>query len=220
MTRPRASLVFLNWLRPTNLTQILDEQSVYYGVYESIVFNNNMNTPFAHHKAKVLNSSWDFTVHARWAAATLAESEVIIFQDDDLLLSEEAIDTLTKNVLADPVRIHGLCGRNTFPNGYSSEPVLGKCDVVLTRAAAIHRTNLPLVTQALAMFMDTGNMLPANNGEDIFMSYAIRSRYLQQHMAYDLPYTELPAPHALSDRKYHLAQRADIVVRCRAFFRM
>lgn len=212
--------MFLNWLRPTNLTEILDKQSSYYCVYESIVFNNNMNVPFSHYKAKVLNSSWDFTVHARWAAATLAESEVIIFQDDDLLLPEETVEALTKSVIDDPVRIHGIFGRNTFPNGYSSDTVYGKCDVIITRAAAIHRTNLPLVTQALAMFMDAGNMLPAYNGEDIFMSYAIRSRYLQQHMAYDLPRTELPAPHALSDRKYHFAQRADIVVKCRSFFRM
>jgi len=212
------SLVFLNWKRPENLAKILDKQTAYDCVREAVVFNNS-DVPFAHAspKSRVLNTC-DFGVHARWSAGLLARSPVIIFQDDDLILPEITVLRLAESVQTDPNRVYGLMGRN-FNGKYTIQHVDGECDIVLTTAAAMAPTVLAGIISAKARFESKGRRLPKNNGEDIFMSYATRHLTGKRPVSLCLPWSDLPAPHALSALPNHFHERSKLCQELQEFFK-
>src|SRR5690348_4365396 len=115
----RASLLLLNWKRPGNLSRILAMEQSYKHVAEILVFNNNSDEPFhhAHPKVKVLNASTDFGLRSRWILAALAQSECLIFQDDDILLPETTVRGFIQELSRDRLRIYSLHGRNPGPRG-------------------------------------------------------------------------------------------------------
>jgi hypothetical protein len=210
------SIVFFNWKRPENLTQIIDTQSAYGCVSEFIVFNNSP-VPFFHDKAQVLNSTHDFGLKCRWAPACFATSPIILLQDDDLILPEMTIRILEAMTVRDPHRIHGVFGRR-IGVGYDRRNAYGACDIVLNRVSMFHRSALPVIIQCANDYRDAGYEIPHKNGEDIFMSYAVRSWHWKRPFAYRLPVVELPAGHALSDRPTHFEERVTICNQCKAFF--
>jgi hypothetical protein len=216
-----ASLLLLNWKRPANLTRILAVESAYRKVAEVLVFNNNASAPFhySHPKVKVLNASADFGLRSRWILAAVAEGDCLIFQDDDILLPEATFATLISEVGRDSKRVYSLHGRNPGPRDrYDARPAHGEVEIVLTRTAAIHRTLVPLILQSEQAFREAGLTIPANNGEDIFLSYCIYSRFGKKHKVLRLPFADLSSPHALSNRPEHIGERTRIVRQCKNFF--
>src|SRR5262249_30255070 len=145
-------------------------------VEEILVFNNNASAPFhyPHPKVKVLNASTAFGLRVRWVLAALAKGQCLIFQDDDILLPESTINAFIEAVGRDKHRVYSLHGRNPGPNDrYNADIADGEVEIILTRAAAIHRTLVPLIFQSEEAFREAGFAIPANNGEDIFLSYSI-----------------------------------------------
>jgi hypothetical protein len=216
-----ASLLLLNWKRPANLTRILAVEQAYGKVAEILVFNNNASAAFQypHPKVKVLNASTDFGLRVRWVLAALAEGQCIIFQDDDILLPEPTIGAFIDEVGQDRHRAYSLHGRNPGPNGrYQAAAADGEVEIVLTRAAAIHKTLVPLVLQSEQAFREAGFAIPVNNGEDIFLSYCISACFGRKHKVLRLPFADLPSPHALSSRPEHIEERTRLVRQCKLFF--
>lgn len=82
------SVVINSWKRPENIRLILDRESEFPEVREIIVFNNNpqIKLSHAHSKVRIINSEHDFGLRTRWIIATLALSEYLVFQDDDILM--------------------------------------------------------------------------------------------------------------------------------------
>ncbi len=217
-----ASLLLLNWKRPVNLTRILAAEAGYQKLAELLVFNNNASEVFDYHhsKVKVLNASTDFGLRVRWVLAALAKSECLLFQDDDILLPEVTIGALIDEVARDRRRIYSLHGRNPGPGGrYIPSAVDGEVEIILTRAAAIHRTLVPLILQGEQAFRDAGFVVPPNNGEDIFLSYCISAHFGKKHQVLRLPFADLPSPHALSNRPEHIRERTLLLRDCKSFFR-
>jgi hypothetical protein len=215
------SVVILNWKRLENLKRIVDVQTKYRCVSEIIVFNNNPETPVTHDnsKVKIVNSSLNFGVFARWSAGTLATSNTILFQDDDLLLPEITVLRMAQDAARDPKRIYGIVGRNIVKGQYTPRDVDGVCDIVLTRALVIHRTALPAIILHHRKFMDAGYSLPKNNGEDIFMNLAMRAEYNTKPVALVLPWKELQDNDALSRQPSHIEERTRILRDCEQFFK-
>jgi hypothetical protein len=216
-----ASLLLLNWKRPENLTRILAAEVGYGKVAEILVFNNNASAAFqyAHPKVKVLNASTDFGLRARWILAALAKSECLIFQDDDILIPESTVRAFIDEVASDKCRAYSLHGRNPGPKGdYRADTAVGEVEIILTRAAAIHATLVPLVFQSELAFREAGFTIPVNNGEDIFLSFCISAHFGRKHKVLRLPYADLPSPHALSARPGHIKERTCLVRQCKVFF--
>ena len=188
---------------------------------EILIFNNNPDVRFIYNdpKVKYLNASCDFGLRTRWILATLAQQDYLVFQDDDIMLSETTVKQFIKHLSMDPERAYGLHGRN--PDGlgrYTANPCTGDVDIILTRAAAIHRSVVPLILAYEAAFRDRGFQLPPCNGEDIFLSYCLRAHFGKRHRVLNLPFRDLPAPHALNARPTHLAERTETIRLCRRFF--
>jgi hypothetical protein len=216
-----ASLLLLNWKRPANLMRIVAAEAAYKNVAEIVVFNNNAAAPFhyPHPKIKVLNASADFGLRVRWILAALAKSECLIFQDDDILLPESTIRAFIDEVGRDGQRVYSLHGRNPRPDGqYDPAVSEGEVEIALTRAAAIHRSLVPLIFQSEEAFRAAGFELPLNNGEDIFLSYCITARFGKKPKVLRLPFADLPSPHALSSRPEHIKERTNLVRQCKRFF--
>lgn len=216
-----ASLLILSWKRPENLTRIVSLQQTYNRLGEILIFNNNNSGSlgFSDPKVKVLNASCDFGLRTRWILAALATNDCLIFQDDDILLSEEAVEAFVGAISLDSTRIYSLHGRNPSPDGkYNTEEAEGEVEIVLTRAAAIHKRVVPLIFQSEQEFREAGLVIPANNGEDIFLSYCISSHFGKKHLTLKLPFTDLPSPYALSSRPGHFVERTKVVRQCKKFF--
>ena len=100
--RPKISLVVMNYMRPENVKLLASKMSDYRNVDEFIVWNNHpdnvpdiawtesltlINSPETHFMAK-----WGLL--GRFKGCLLARNEWVVLQDDDQLLSEEAIERL------------------------------------------------------------------------------------------------------------------------------
>jgi hypothetical protein len=199
----------------------LAAQADYDSIDEILIFNNNSRIDFKHQhpKVKVLNSSHDFGLRSRWILAALAHNHCLVFQDDDILLSEIVFDAFLKMISLDSERAYSLHGRNPGPNNeYSYIEVKGEADIILTRATCIHKATIPLILRAEQRFMDAGYALPPLNGEDIFLSYCLTSYFRKRHCILTLPSRNLPSRHALCQRADHLTQRTAILRDCKEFF--
>jgi hypothetical protein len=217
----RASLLLLNWKRPGNVRRILAVEQSYKNVAEILVFNNNSAEPFqyGHPKVKTLNASTDFGLRSRWILAALAQSECLIFQDDDILLPESTIRGFIQEISRDRLCVYALHGRNPGPRGeYNPAAAYGEVEIVLTRAAAMHRMLVPSVFKSEQAFQEAGFEIPASNGEDIFLSYCISAQFGRKHKVLRLPFADLPSPSALSSRPEHVKERTRLLHQCKSFF--
>jgi hypothetical protein len=143
----------------------------------------------------------------------------MFFQDDDLILPEITISRMMESLSYDPLRLYGLIGRNVVKGQYTPRDVDGECDIVLTRAVAFSRMALASVIKHKYDFINAGRKFPDNNGEDIFMSLAVKYEFKKKHVAMCLPWEELDAPEALSMKPTHFEERNRVVFDCENFFR-
>jgi glycosyltransferase involved in cell wall biosynthesis len=217
----RVSLLMLNWQRQENLTRILDAQADYDCINEIIIFNNNTSINFkhVHSKVKILNASFDFGLRSRWVLAALADNKHLVFQDDDILLPENVFEEFIKEILLDGERAYSLHGRNPNDNcEYSMRQVKNEAEMVLTRATCVNKAVIPLILHQENRFHQAGFTLPPLNGEDIFLSYCLTAHFGKRHKILDLPFQELPEPHALWRKSGHLKTRTEVLQKCKRFF--
>src|SRR5438093_1447964 len=67
---PAATVILLNWQRPSNVRTILDVYTRYRRIAEIIVWNNNPDLTFTHSDPKVRSvNSGELGLSTRWAAA-------------------------------------------------------------------------------------------------------------------------------------------------------
>jgi len=219
--RNHVSLLILNWKRPENLTEIITAQADFDCIGEILIFNNNKDNRFeyAHPKVKILNASVDFGLRSRWVLGALARNKHLVFQDDDILLPENVFEEFIKELSLDGERAYSLHGRNPDANGgYSTTEVKHEAEIVLTRAACIDRSVIPLIFYQENRLRRAGFALPALNGEDIFLSYCLTGYFGKKHKILDLPFTELPTPHAISRKPSHTEERTKIIQKCKQLF--
>ena len=220
--REKASVLLLNWKRPANMAKILRSECKLRSVGDILIFNKNPNVrfEFRHRKVKALNASHDFGLRTRWILGALAKFPVLIFQDDDLVLSEKTVRTFIDHVMGDPERIYCLHGRNPdHLSQYNFCDVKGEAQIALTRAAAVHRSVVPIILANEIRFRARGYELPEANGEDIFMSYCLTAHFGKLHRVLGLKYKELDAPHGLSQKATHRDERTHVLRLCQEFFK-
>jgi hypothetical protein len=223
MKSESASLLILSWMRPDNLREILTVESKYPLISEIIVFNNNpnMQIPAPNSKVRVLNSSHDFGLRCRWIMGALARNQYLVFQDDDILLPETVLHEFVTRLEGDPRRGYSLHGRNPEGNDeYNFKDVYGEVEIILTRAACIHKSAIFQLLDCEQRFFD-GQFPDARSfpGDDIFMSYCLWAIFQKRNIAMHLDYWDLPSPFSLSADPNYRNVRTQIMRRCRAFFK-
>jgi Glycosyl transferase family 64 domain len=220
---PVATVVLLNWQRPSNVRTILDAYTRYRRIAEIIVWNNNPDLTFTYEQAKVRSvNSAELGLSTRWAAALLASHACVIVADDDLIADEETIDRLIDWFRQDPDRVYTLHGRNPTPdNEYAVhvDHVRQPTEAVmhLTRLTCLHRRHVPhyfLAVEELGLRVDPAS----GGGEDIVMSFALTRATGKRPLVVPGSYRDLLAPQGIANRYgSQRQQRTAIMRRCQAW---
>src|SRR5262249_34558349 len=146
---PVATVVLLNWQRPSNVRTILDAYTRYRRVAEIIVWNNNPDLTFTYEQAKVRSvNSAELGLSTRWAAALLASHACVIGEDEDVIASEGRTAGLIVWSGRDRDGVSPLPGRTPTPDNESAvhvDHVHQPTEAVmpLTRLTCLHRRHVP-----------------------------------------------------------------------------
>ena len=215
--------VILNWKRPEGVKQICRHLNNHDLIGEIIVWNNNAEIfvePEAE-KVKVINCSHDFGLFTRFAAASLAKHECILFHDDDILAPEETLKVLYEKWQKKPGVCHSPFGRNPKNGEYSMNSQFGPVEIMLTRYVLVHREVAVYALSKTPEFADLPGV-PVGNGEDMILSYAAIDHSGKLNMAYRMETEDLyeEDEHAINTRfPGHIEHRTKIIQRCKDVFR-
>ena len=168
-----ATAILLSWNRLPQLVEILAHLQRIPIIDEVIVWNSNPKVyPFRVDGVTVVNCTSDLGLWARFAAASLAKNDAILFQDDDLLVDEPTIKHLVAQFeAANDGKMQGLFGRTPLTDGtYVGADSCGQVPIVLTRCVVADRRNCIRAMQYTRAIDAIGGK-PQGNGEDILLSY-------------------------------------------------
>ena len=219
-----ATIVILNWRRPSNVRAILDRYTEYRRVAEIIVWDNEADRGFFkydHPKVRLIHSP-ELGLNTRWAAALLARYGCIIVADDDLIADETTIDRLIESYARDPDRAYTLHGRSpTAANEYAlhldqvSEPT--EAVMHLTRLTCLGRQHVPhyfVALEELGLRIDPST----GGGEDIVMSFAVTRATGKRPLVVPGRYRDLLASGAISNRYGPQQEHRTLIMRrCQAW---
>lgn len=220
---PVATVVVLNWQRPSNVRAILDRYTEYRRVAEIIVWSNNGDRTFMYDHPKVrLVHSAELGLNTRWAAALLAQYGCVIVSDDDLIADEATIERLIDSYRREPDRAYTLHGRNPTPtNEYAlqldhvREPT--EAVMHLTRLTCLARQHVPhyfVALEELGLRIDP----TTGGGEDIVMSFAVTRATGKRPLVVPGRYRDLLAPGAIANRYGPQQEHRTLIMRrCQAW---
>ncbi len=173
-----------------------------------IVFNNNPDYVFSSSVRKtgdpdftVINSDENFGSIARYGIALISRCDQFVFQDDDLILGNEAFESLLNSLELHPRSVIGMIGGNWQPGKTYAEKrsieVVSDVDVpvdfVLGRVSCAHRAIVARCFHFIEAFdeMVGGIQAPSWCHEDIAMSFTVtkagRRNYLVKRDFKELP---------------------------------
>jgi hypothetical protein len=184
----KVSLILLNWKRTEELKSIVKKYSGYDLVGEILVWNNNpeIHLTIDSEKTRIINTSEDFGLFTRFAAAALAKYPCILYHDDDIIAPEETLNTLYEKWKLSPFNCHSATyGRNPKNGEYSLNSHYGNVEIMLTRYTMTHRKLCVHALSKIPEFYDIPGK-PFGNGEDIILSYAAMEFSGKLNRAYPL----------------------------------
>jgi hypothetical protein len=217
------TVVSLHWKRTDNTQMILGFLKDHRLVSEVIVWNNNPEVNLEVDGARVINSSDDFGLNTRFAAALLAANDCILTVDDDILPHGETVESLFTCWQEEPHVAHTLHGRtptreNTYALDVEGQPEqYSEAEISLTRCTMYHKQHAAKYFEVEPQIRDRDHETP-NNGEDIILSYVARSVSGKLNRVYNFPRSELHAPHSIHGRAGHREYRTHLMRRCQSFF--
>ncbi len=205
ITNTKLTLIILSWKRPQNVSRIIQAYLGYSRFDEIILWNNNPDYRFKiqNEKIKYFTSENQFTV-SRYAATFFARNNDIMFQDDDLFLTEFQIEKLFEAHLAHPKSIIGCFGRNLKNGSYVKNYSYGKVDVILGRVMIFEK-------KLIANFVRDCPAFEGALEDDILFSLCQHRHHIAVHVG---EVEELSKEYALSRRPYHLNRRQEMVEYC------
>jgi SAM-dependent methyltransferase len=220
-------------MRPAGVTRLLQEYYNYSLIDDFIVFNNNRDYKFPNNVIpglKVVNTNTDFGLNTRFAAGLLAKNDVILIHDDDQFLPEKSLEKLYHAYVKEPDIIHGIYGRPVDETnryliyGGKARPNLpfGEMDIVLTLCMLINKKYISEYFKNIHKFYNLIKYTQGN-GEDIIMSYVVKSLSKRLNRTYDLPRINREDSTAYSDTValskraagFHTALRTEVLRQCK-----
>jgi len=219
------SLVSLHWKRTENTHLIVDGLKNHPLISEVIVWNNNSETHLKCSEGiRVVNSSDDFGLNTRFAAALLAANDCILTVDDDIFPHKDTVSELFRCWQDEPDVLHTLHGRaptqeNTYAVDVLASGDYAEAEISLTRCTMYHKQHASRYFLIQPQVRDREHSTP-NNGEDIILSYIARSISGKMNRVYSFSSSELHAPHAIHHRSGHREYRTHLMRRCQKFFKL
>jgi hypothetical protein len=217
------STIILNWKRTEQVHAICETLAESMLIDEIIVWNNNPEIHFQSDlkKVRTVNCSEDFGLFTRFAAASLAKNECILYHDDDITAPEITLITLYEHWKKQSFSCHTLFGRNPKKGKYSLNTQWGLIEIVLTRYVMVHREVCVHALSKTPKFADLPG-IPVGNGEDIILSYAAIDFSGKLNRAYKMAtenFGDGDDEFAINKRfPGHLEHRHNIIKRCRQVF--
>lgn len=217
------SVVMLSWKREEGVRRICAALAGHPLVDEIIVWNNNPDLALFIDGATTINCSRDMGLYSRFAAASMARNECILYHDDDLLAGPGALEALYASWQKRPDVCHSLFGRRPGIGGqYNMQDARGPVEIVLTRFVLAPRAACLHAHTRTPRFRDLQG-IPAGNGEDIILSYATMDLSRQLNQAYRWPFEDLGQDEGVSIHMRfarHEAHRTEVIKRCREVFQV
>lgn len=221
------SVILLNYKRPDNVHRILERLEACQCVDDVIVWNNEGSmfgggTP----KIRYSNADRNWGLFPRHAMGLLAKNDCILFQDDDLLLTEDTITRLYNKWKMRRLAVHGLFGRRPKMPGFTYAEYRDHDDedveIVLGRCQMFHRSLLPkffhwLDFPQIKRLLEEGKHLGClpSSCDDIILSYVAQQYSRQLNRVHNFERTDLPAgDEALAANPNHFKYREQAMRKC------
>ena len=197
---------------PQSVERIVQAYSSYSVVGDIVVWSNDGEAGFgsgSYPHVRTVISKLDPGPDARWAAASLGDHEHVLIQDDDLLLSEKHIRFLFGRYLKQRHLLHGTFGHN-LAQYKSFKVAFGRVDIVTSPCVLLNRRYIPKYFEHIVRFDDLRDQ-GLCEGEDIIMSYVVRSMTGEKNLAWPVKYSTLEVEKALSGGPIAQKARMDFV---------
>ena len=174
------SLIILNWQRPMNVIEIINNMHTFKNIDEIIISNGNKRTSInmtqlPERNIKIFNDYEEndtYGLDLRFVNGLRANNDNIIIIDDDVKIDESELNKVIDVYNADKNRIVGIFGRIITDGKYTFKDIYGNVDIVLTRLVICQKKlcNLFFLCKPIVEpIYKTG--VPYGNGEDIFLSF-------------------------------------------------
>ena len=195
------STVVLNWKRPQCLLEkVLPRLCTHRGIDEVILCHCNADTRFlyTHLHTDVVNLDYSgrindtYGLSSRFLAALDAKNDSILFVDDDVLPTDDAVTRLYQEHLQNPMVAVGKWGRNPGSKfEYNYVDTEGPSAIVLTKFMMISKVLAEKFFEHSELVKELQtNAKPLWNGEDIFLSLVA----IKTSGKFNIAYPELRVP--------------------------
>lgn len=210
----RSTLVLLHYRRPENMKRVLAAVREQTEKLDLIVCDNSPRQPRWPRRARVIRAPWNAGTFARIWAAFYADTEYVIFMDDDLLPSdrrvfEDAVDLACER----PQYLTGIFGaevRSTPPYYYADAH--GNVQVVKGRFTVFNRACLERVRVGAFPMRWTPHY--RNRVDDLFLSLELgefgRFHWADPALSRRFRFLD-EGPHALAAHPDHVRIRDEFV---------
>jgi hypothetical protein len=211
------SLVILNYKRPNNTRQILDNMKHFKFIDEIIISNGDRNGSinYIDLKVKTYNDYENFnaiySLDRRFVCGLRAKNDDIIILDDDIYIEENELEKIVLEYKSNPNRIVGHFGRN-IDKDYTYTNVFENVDVVLTKILICKKKLCSLFFLCKPMIEHIYKKgEPYGNGEDIFFSFIASIYYKRKNFCLrNIAVKELAQNDAVGARPNHLSYRREL----------
>ena len=211
------SLIILNYKRPKNVIQILDNMKYFKCIDEIIISNGNIDNSinYIDEKIKIYNDynilNSIYSLDLRFICGLRAKNDNIIIIDDDIYIEEEELNKLITEYNNNHKRIIGCFGRNIY-KGYACKNEFDEVDIVLTKLLLCQKKLCSLFFICKTLIENIYKKgIPYGNGEDIFFSFISSIYYKSKHFCLkNIKTIELDQIHAVSTNKNHLSYRNEL----------
>lgn len=218
--------IMLHWQRPANVEAITRSWLACPFLSNKIVWANKHPLPNLARSIVTVQTSIDLGMYTRFHAAILTCCDAVLIQDDDVLLSQEAIAGLLSRWENEPDLLHTLFGRcprrdNTYSESFDCVDM--EVDIALTRAVVVSRE---LLCRFMFDYLQFEHMqteaIVYGNGEDIIMSYVAQKYSGKKNRCWNFEKTELPAGNDSLHRRdweVHIKHRTRVMHACQEWIK-
>jgi glycosyltransferase involved in cell wall biosynthesis len=209
----KVTIIILNYNRPHNIEKLVPILANYNNVGEIIVSHGKKETQVLINHPKVINEiSIRNTYYAmnRFFLADMAKNDLILYLDDDILLSENDLQLLIDNANKNGYNnLYGPTERSCSKDGYDYKVIDDNKRIILTNIALIGKETSIKVLDKMKENSDIFNKIIDNkgNGEDIFFSKIV-GKYFGKNIFVPFKYTELDNTNGYSAKDDHYIKRS------------
>ncbi len=208
----KVSIIILNFNRPHNIEKLVPILATYNNVGEIIVSHGKEETQVFINHPKVINeTNIRNTYYAmnRFFLAGMAKYNLILYLDDDILLSENDLQLLIDNANKNGYNnLYGPTERDCSKDGYDYKVTDDNKRIILTNIALISKETSIKVLDKMKENSEIFNKIIDNkgNGEDIFFSKTV-GKYFGKNIFVPFKYIELDNTNGYSAKDDHYIKR-------------